>query len=325
MLSSANNRLKRLAARLNPISRKTINAALAHENLTDGDDLFTERCATIKEYGAYIAANAAKLSARARFERQLVTQADYFSIAGYCAVCHKPGAFAVDFLYTTRADTDVRLPNWRERLVCHKCRLPSRQRAMIDCLSTVIGLRENATIYVTEQMTPFFRELKRLHPRALGSEMLRDGTPRGMVNRRGTRNENLTRLSFADASFDIICTADVLEHVPAFHDAISECYRCLKDGGLILISVPFLLDSAETLVRARVATDGAVEHLLPPEYHGDPLDRCGVLCYYHFGWDLLAVLKDAGFADAGLHFYWSANRAYLGGTQFLILAFKGKT
>jgi hypothetical protein len=39
-------------------------------------------------------------------------------------------------------------------------------------------------------------------------------------------------------------------------------------------------------LRARIGADGAIEHLEPAEYHGD-LVSGGVLCFHHFGWDLL--------------------------------------
>ena len=35
----------------------------------------------------------------------------------------------------------------------------------------------------------------------------------------------------------------------------------------------------------------------PPEYHGDPLGG-GVLCFHHFGWDLLDAMRECGFAEA---------------------------
>ena len=45
-------------------------------------------------------------------------------------------------------------------------------------------------------------------------------------------------LPFADGTFDRIVAAEVLEHLPADADAISELFRVLKPGGLIAVSVP---------------------------------------------------------------------------------------
>ncbi len=83
--------------------------------------------------------------------------------------------------------------------------------------------------------------------------------------------------------------------------------------------MPFLPHAADNLVRARLE-GGRVVHLLEPEYHGDPVGGQGVLCYYHFGWQLLEDLRRAGFADAWLDLYWSADYANLGGPQVFVMA-----
>jgi hypothetical protein len=54
-----------------------------------------------------------------------------------------------------------------------------------------------------------------------------------------------------------------------------------------------------------VGADGVVEHLLPPEYHGDPTNGTGCLCFYHYGWDLLEAIREAGFRDATVVAGWS--------------------
>jgi len=87
----------------------------------------------------------------------------------------------------------------------------------------------------------------------------------------------------------------VLEHVPDYHAAIREFARVLVPGGMCVATFPFN-DRAETLVRARLGEDGTIEHIEPPEYHGDPISG-GILCYYHFGWDILDAFRDAGFSD----------------------------
>ena len=69
----------------------------------------------------------------------------------------------------------------------------------------------------------------------------------------------------------------------------------LRADGVLVATFPFT-DEPTTLVRARLQ-DGAVQHLCEPEFHGDPLGG-GVLCWYHFGWDILQVAREAGFAQA---------------------------
>lgn len=47
-------------------------------------------------------------------------------------------------------------------------------------------------------------------------------------------------LPFDTASFDVICLFDVLEHVPDDLQVLSELRRVLRDGGLLIVSVPFM-------------------------------------------------------------------------------------
>lgn len=47
-----------------------------------------------------------------------------------------------------------------------------------------------------------------------------------------------TRLPFADASFDKVICAEVLEHVPNYHAMLGEIRRVLKPSGALAVSVP---------------------------------------------------------------------------------------
>lgn len=46
-------------------------------------------------------------------------------------------------------------------------------------------------------------------------------------------------LNFTDGSFDTIILSDVLEHIPNPLELLSEIYRILKDGGVLIGNVPF--------------------------------------------------------------------------------------
>ncbi len=109
-----------------------------------------------------------------------------------------------------------------------------------------------------------------------------------------------------------------MEHIPDFHKAVSQCARVLKPGGKLLLSVPFH-GGPRHLYRARAGDDGTIEYLLPPEYHGDPLNRQGCLCFHHFGWDLLDFLRSAGFSRATAFLIWSRELGYLAAEGDIIL------
>ncbi len=285
---------------------------------TAEDRLWAIICPSLDEYRAYVSLNASLLERRDALERAIVPQAaDYFAVDAYCSVCRRTRRLHVDILFGERG-----APNWRERLVCGHCKLPNRIRAVYDFLDSTVQPGPNAAIYVMEQSTPFFRALSRRYAHVIGSEHLGNGVPLGARNRWGIRNEDLTRLTLDSGSVDVIVATDVLEHVPNYGAALAECFRSLKEGGSLIVTVPFVLESPTTLVRARVRDDASIEYCLPPEYHGDPLHSRGALCYYHFGWDFLDHLREAGFSGVCLRLYWSFRRGYLGGMQLMITAQK---
>lgn len=48
----------------------------------------------------------------------------------------------------------------------------------------------------------------------------------------------VTRLPFADSSFDLVCALDIIEHVEDDDGALSEVARTARPGGAVLMSVP---------------------------------------------------------------------------------------
>jgi hypothetical protein len=62
-----------------------------------------------------------------------------------------------------------------------------------------------------------------------------------------------------------------------------------------------------------------VQHVEPPEIHGNPLGG-GSLCFQHFGWDILDRLRAAGFATAAAHAYRGAWQGHFHGPSFVFEA-----
>jgi SAM-dependent methyltransferase len=107
-------------------------------------------------------------------------------------------------------------------------------------------------------------------------------------------SEDLTALSYADASFDLVVTSDTLEHVPDIDRALRETLRVLKPGGAHVFTTPVVWDRP-TRVRARIE-NGAVVHLLPPSHHGAPKHNADdFLVFYEFGADFTRRCEAAGF------------------------------
>jgi SAM-dependent methyltransferase len=245
-----------------------------------------------------------------------------FKVDGRCWIDNTPVAFEMDYLYAEDLGTR-RDPNWRERMLCPICHLNNRQRASIHVATEYLGLRPDSRIYMTEQVTPAYALMRARHASVVGSEFLSADAAPGSTNDAGIRHEDLTRLSFPDASFDAILTFDVLEHIPDHRKALAECQRVLKHGGRMLFSIPFLENAQETRTRARFDAQGTLVHDHPPAYHGDPVNpEQGVLCFHEFGWDILDHVRAAGFSDAKALAYRDPGYGYLGGWPLLFAARK---
>lgn len=215
---------------------------------------------------------------------------------GYCACCHA----VVRMRVKTGAHFDG-VPNLREGMVCRRCKLTNRKRLLWQAITESVGDRPQTRATLLEARSPLGRQLALRYPLLLESEFLgEDHVPGQVYSHRGrpVRHESLLGLSWGDASLDLIVHTDVLEHVEHHREALAECHRVLAPGGRLVFTMPFFMFSPDNLLRGRTRADGSVEHLQPPEYHGDGLRAEGIYTWHHFGWQSLADLRNAGFREA---------------------------
>jgi SAM-dependent methyltransferase len=243
-----------------------------------------------------------------------------FTVRAYCVICEE----AVDFLTNTdfgKVDSSGEVViNWREQLLCPNCHMFNRVRAALHLSIQDFGLSTEHDIYITEQFGVVYRWMRGHFKHVIGSEYLYPGKASGF-RRFGINHQDVHSLSMPSASLDFILSFDVLEHVPNCIAAFDSFARVLRPGGRLVMTVPFNIDERSTLVRAKLHGDGTIEHFLPIEIHGNPLDPVnGSLCFRQFGWDTLVQLTEAGFTDAKVHSYHDRKLGYLGGQQLLVSA-----
>lgn len=258
-----------------------------------------------------------------------------FQLPGFCLLDDEAVDFRVDWLYAPppieapwfspdgKAE-EIRIPNWRERMLCPSCGMNNRQRAVAAAILNAVD-RQGAdlgripSVFFTEQVTPMFRYFDRLpHAECTGSEYLGPELAGGTI-RDGLRHENVEALSFEDASMDIVVSCSVLEHINAPLDAVREMTRILRPGGELFLEVPFDTSKEKNVRRARVV-DGGIEHLLAPVYHGNPMSSEGSLVYTDFGWELFDQIRDFGLLTCEMLVYWSLEFGHLGGLQLFFHA-----
>lgn len=303
--------------------------AFMHMVATDAPGFPAASVRSRAECDRYHADIVAQYPQRTAYEESLIRAgAESFLVDGHCAVCGRASRFNVSFMYSceTRSDGGP-MPNWREHLDCADCGFINRIRAAIHVFQTRLAPSAGSRIYLTEQTTPLYRWMRERYPQTQGSEYLADKVAPG-AELNGLRNENIMATTWQDASFDFILSFDVLEHVPEPAKAFAECFRVLRPGGALLWAAPFAFDERmrlndDNIVRAYVDDAGEIVHLMEPEYHGNPVDpEGGALCFQYFGLQVLDQLRDAGFVDSEILFYWSTEFAYLGREQLMCIARK---
>jgi SAM-dependent methyltransferase len=251
-----------------------------------------------------------------------------FSFPGYCRVHDHPVNFLVDRQFGAVQQDGIWIPNWRERLMCPECNMNNRQRAiagsLIEQASRKFGpqARRKANIYLTEQLTHTYNNIKNRFQNfdVVGSEYLGRRFKSG-DERDGVRHEDLESLSFETESMDFVLSSDALQLTPDPFKALEELCRVLRPDGQMFLSVPFDPSKETSTARAKL-NHGEVEHLMPQQFHPTAIAPDGSLVYTNFGWDLLAMLREAGFAECALSAYWNFEYGHLGGAQFFFVALK---
>lgn len=213
---------------------------------------------------------------------------------GYCTCCERVGEFVVK-----GGAQFGNQPNLREGMICTSCGLTNRQRLLQQAMVDQWGAA--ASISLLEQLSGLYVAAKDKFPNLIGSEYLGHDCLPGSIRKIGdadVRHESATNLSFENAALDGVVHNDILEHIPNYREVFTQTARVLKTGGVTLFCCPFFATRDQHLVRALQHADGSIEHLEPPEFHGDPVTAEGILAFYHFGWQLLDEMKDAGFSRA---------------------------
>ncbi len=95
---------------------------------------------------------------------------------------------------------------------------------------------------------------------------------------KGISNQDICNLSYKNNQFDLVIHSDVLEHVPDYQKAISECKRILKPTGICLFTTPIIM-RRRTKDRKNMS----------PSFHGS--GESDNYVFWEFGQDILKKNK----------------------------------
>lgn len=177
---------------------------------------------------------------------------------------------------------------YRDALTCTSCEGGSvpRERGL------ALALNETCPDWRTKRIhesSPVMRgislKLQRQAARYLATQFFTGMAPGSTVN--GVRNENLEAMTFADCSFDITITQDVMEHVREPRLVIEEIHRTLAPGGYYICVFPVRNYQVAALERrCTFLPDGTRIDHKEPEIHGNPVDVSGSIVTVDWGYDL---------------------------------------
>jgi hypothetical protein len=229
-----------------------------------------------------------RLDARHVFESSLTTYDDALVRPGTCAPCLRPTVYATPTSGWVRRPDGRRSPDWSDGLFCDCTdRLGGRARAILHAAQALGGLRPTTRLLL---FGPPHACHRRLAPLAGEAQHLRALTAAA----------DGYRLDTGQTRFHLAVAADCLHRVPPLEAAFAALAGALLPGGALLFTVPFRAHDAATRSRDDLhRPDGRL-----------PVESAEVA--HELGWDVLARLRQAGFARASAHGYWSAELGYLG-------------
>lgn len=213
---------------------------------------------------------------------------------GICSICGTKDRF-------TRGEQR----SLREAYACPKCRFTLRWR---DQASIIIdefgkgqsisldqmvsrGALNHVSIFEPALRGPFATRFRGL-PNYVQSYFWPD-LDLGEMTPEGVRNEDLTKLTFEDDSFDLIISSDVMEHLFDIEAAYAETLRVLKPGGIHLFSIPNDFPFPERTTPRVAMENGKEVHIKPARYHNSG-DGTKCLVYTDYGADLTDMIAGLG-------------------------------
>ena len=163
-----------------------------------------------------------------------------------------------------------------ESAICPVCESCARDRFLLWCSSRAQSSlpRKARVLETSHRMGADYRAMMQRHFRYQASDF-------DLGAHRADIQLDLQSIALPDAALDLLLTPHVLEHVPNTADALGEIHRVLAPGGRMYLQVP--------LLRGNTAKPSK------PEYHAD-----NTLVWWNFGWDLTAMLRQAGFTTTVL-------------------------
>jgi Methyltransferase domain len=209
----------------------------------------------------------------------------YFEHRGFCCICDEEVMFSANG------------PYFRSTLRCPSCKLAPRHRALFSSLNKFFPNWREMDIHESSPCGDLVSARLAREAKSYTATQWDPSIPFGSTHPKGYRAEDLQAQTFADATFDLVVTQDVFEHIFEPDRAIKEIARTLRPGGAFIATVPIILKTQPSRRRASLV-DGEIVHHLEAQYHGNPISNDGSLVVIDWGYDIVSYLQ----CHSGLNF-----------------------
>ncbi len=233
---------------------------------------------------------------------------------GFCPCCQRSTTFRSAYDW------------YRDHLFCEHCDSVVRERALALTLAEILPSWRKLIIHESSPMDRGISRKMREEAPGYSASQFYPGSPLGDIVGQ-FRNEDLERQTFADASFDLVVTLDVMEHVFDPAQVYREIFRTLRPGGYYLHTFPIRKWQVDAIVRrAERLPDGTVKHLVDkPEYHGNPVDASGSLVTYDYGYDFGRQITEWVPFDVRISRFWDQWHGVIGDYTDVVVCQKPST
>lgn len=181
--------------------------------------------------------------------KKLFFKISFFSYKGHgytCNVCQQQYFRFVDDWPAAENKNALSIHNviagYGKNIICPNCLSNARERLVIDMLQRHIYIENKKILHLSPEKNVYHYLISK-------SQVVTADLVPGFYKNidKHIKQEDLTALSFADQSLDVVIANHVLEHIPDDLKAMSEIFRVLKKGGVAILQVPYSETISETI------------------------------------------------------------------------------
>ncbi len=154
------------------------------------------------------------------------------------------------------------IAGYGKNIMCPNCLSNARERLVIAMLQHHINIENKKILHLSPEKNIYQYLITK-------SQVVTADLVPGFYKNidKHIKQEDVTALSFADQSFDLVIANHVLEHITDDLKAMSEIYRVLKKGGIAILQAPYSETISATIEEPLIANPERQSELFGQKDH----------------------------------------------------------